>query len=226
MTSENIPNKMNDEVIELFRKYVQDQVTADELNEVLDLFKTGEFELELDFVLNEDIAEGSSNGKIKINSKENSILLNRIEKTIKNNIQSTPKRKTIKLFLAKYSAAMFFAATCMLAIYLQNIPIVDRGNGKTEFTTDIVSGGNKAYLTLADGKRIELSDANNSFLANLKGIDITNVDEELLIYGANKESNKNEIEYNTIEIPRAGQYQLKLDDGTKVWLNSETILTC
>ena len=45
---------------------------------------------------------------------------------------------------------------------------------------------------------------------------------DILKYKSNEQSTK---EYNTISIPRGGEYQLVLADGTKVWLNSETTLT-
>lgn len=35
---------------------------------------------------------------------------------------------------------------------------------------------------------------------------------------------KSEVTYNTIMIPRGGEYQVELSDGTMVWLNSETQL--
>lgn len=223
MTNYNMSDKINQEVIQLFKKYVHEQVTAEELNKVMELFMEGKFEAEFEYVLNEELTQSNVFDQIKLNSKENTFLLDRIENTITSKNQQARKPSKIKFLYQKYGAAMLFVATCMLGIYL-HMPKADLKINKTEFTSDISSGTTKAYLTLANGNRIELNDENNVFLASLKDVDVTNVNDGILIYGADNEVNNNVIQYNTIEIPRAGQYQLILDDGTKVWLNSATSL--
>ena len=91
---------------------------------------------------------------------------------------------------------------------------------------DIAPGGNKAALTLADGKRIVLTDAKNGELAEQSGVKITKAAEGQLIYTvSNLPNEKNKINaYNTIETPRGGTYQVRLPDGTKVWLNAASTL--
>ena len=39
-----------------------------------------------------------------------------------------------------------------------------------------------------------------------------------------KKHGEKKLEYNTLTIPRGGEYRLKLEDGTNVWLNAETEL--
>lgn len=90
---------------------------------------------------------------------------------------------------------------------------------------DIKPGSNKAFLTLADGSRISLNDVANGQLASQTGITITKTKNGLLIYTiADQKSAGSESEYNTIETPRGGQYQVNLPDGSKVWLNAQTRL--
>lgn len=78
-------------------------------------------------------------------------------------------------------------------------------------------GSDKATLTLADGSDIVLE--------NGKVIQTRNVESngEKLIYKPRKNP-KTAISYNYLTIPRGGQFQLKLSDGTLVWLNSESRL--
>lgn len=91
--------------------------------------------------------------------------------------------------------------------------------------TEIKPGGNRAFLTLADGSRISLNDAANGQLASQAGITITKTKNGQLIYTiAEQQSVKPGNLYNTIETPRGGQYQINLPDGSKVWLNAETKL--
>lgn len=49
-------------------------------------------------------------------------------------------------------------------------------------------------------------------------------DSGALVYTANVEKAVTEVMYNTVEIPRGGEYRLELADGTKVWLNAATEL--
>lgn len=90
----------------------------------------------------------------------------------------------------------------------------------------ITPGGNKAYLTLANGERIALNEIANGQLAKQAGINITKTADGQLVYriASIHASGATEKDYNTIETPRGGQYQITLPDGTKVWLNAASSL--
>jgi len=86
---------------------------------------------------------------------------------------------------------------------------------------DIAPGGNKAILTLADGKKIVLDTASNGTLAQQGGIKVIKTGAQL---NYSSSSNPAEVLYNTITTPKGGQYQLTLSDGSKVWLNAASSL--
>lgn len=103
------------------------------------------------------------------------------------------------------------------------------GKDKVENMTvvnEIKPGGNKAILILADGSRISLTDAKNGEIANQGSIKITKTADGQLLYVIDDlaSQSSSQIEYNTIETPRGGQYQLQLPDGSRVWLNSSSSL--
>jgi transmembrane sensor len=88
---------------------------------------------------------------------------------------------------------------------------------------EILPGGNKAILTLANGQQISLSDAKNGKLAYQGSTAINKTANGNVVYNASKseiESPKSEIQYNTINTPNGGKWNLTLADGTKVWLNA------
>lgn len=90
------------------------------------------------------------------------------------------------------------------------------------FKNDVQPGGNKAVLVLANGQAIVLDSAGTGTLATQGGMKVIKLNNGQLAYqGAGKNS---EPVYNTINIPRGGQYELILQDGTRVWLNSESSL--
>ncbi|WP_316823815.1 FecR family protein [Pedobacter miscanthi] len=84
----------------------------------------------------------------------------------------------------------------------------------------IKPGGNKAFLTLADGSKINLDQALNGTIAKQEGIQITKTADGQLIYTILDQKTSQSTAYNTISTPAGGQYQVTLPDGTKVWLNA------
>jgi transmembrane sensor len=88
----------------------------------------------------------------------------------------------------------------------------------------VVPGGNKAYLTLADGRTISLTDAGNGQLAEQAGISIRKTRDGQLVYDI-VEANEAIGNINTVTTPKGGQYQIVLPDGSKVWLNAASTLS-
>jgi ferric-dicitrate binding protein FerR (iron transport regulator) len=100
-----------------------------------------------------------------------------------------------------------------------------------EVPQEIVPGSSKATLTLADGKQIVLNDASDG--KDIKEGNIV-ISRNLgrLIYN-NGEAGANgqdpiavgsQALYHTVSTPKGGQYQIKLPDGSIVWLNAASSL--
>ena len=84
-------------------------------------------------------------------------------------------------------------------------------------TNTIQPGSSKAVLTLGDNSKVVLEKGEMFQKNNIKS------NGEELIYNATG-PNKQKIEYNYLTIPRGGEWLIKLSDGTRVWLNSESQL--
>jgi len=95
---------------------------------------------------------------------------------------------------------------------------------------DLNPGSNKAYLILSNGKRVSLTDAANGAIAKEAGVEITKTADGKVVYAprhpefssGSRTSYSNAL--NTIETPKGGQYQVRLPDGSKVWLNAASKL--
>lgn len=86
---------------------------------------------------------------------------------------------------------------------------------------DIAPGGNKAILTLANGKQVVLTDAKNETIAKQSGVSVNKTNNGHVIYTKIATAAQNpQPTFNSIETPRGGQYRLTLADGTNVWLNA------
>lgn len=105
-------------------------------------------------------------------------------------------------------------------------PELISGSGNT---SDIAPGKQGATLILADGKSIRLSDAINGTLANEAGVEITKTEDGQLIYDIKAKttpsSDPSVIRYNTLSTAKGETYQLRLPDGSKVWLNAASSIS-
>jgi ferric-dicitrate binding protein FerR (iron transport regulator) len=100
----------------------------------------------------------------------------------------------------------------------QSIPVV-KANTET-IRNDVAPGSNKAVLTLADGGKVVLDDADNGVLANQGSTRVSKQDSVLVYNQGQKSSIVNMPVYNILTTPKGGQYNLVLPDGSRVWLNA------
>lgn len=95
---------------------------------------------------------------------------------------------------------------------------------ESHIVQDLAPGGDKAFLTLADGSVISL-DSIKGELFLMSGMTVRKTAEGKIVYDVSSTSGNEEgLEYNQISTPRGGQYQIVLSDETKVWLNSASSL--
>jgi hypothetical protein len=84
----------------------------------------------------------------------------------------------------------------------------------------VVPGGNKAILTLANGQKIILTDAKNGAVARQGNIVVNKTAGGQVTYQVSNSTKSGQEVYNTMTTPRGGTWGLTLSDGTRVWLNS------
>ncbi|WP_316845038.1 FecR family protein [Pedobacter psychrodurus] len=142
--------------------------------------------------------------------------------------ENTKTRKLVPFYKWAAAAAILFILGAGL-YYMTNIRTAPVQSVEHFAQNDIAPGGNKAFLTLANGKRIALDDAGNGKIADQTGVSISKTADGKLVYtvsDALKSNQKNSrtANFNTIETPKGGQYQVDLPDGTKVWLNAGSSL--
>ena len=86
---------------------------------------------------------------------------------------------------------------------------------------EITPGRSMAKLTVASGDVYHLDSLHQvdliTSLAENNGKEVVFIDRQL-------EEGASEIKYNKVEIPRGGEYQIVLGDGTRVYLNAQTEL--
>lgn len=126
-----------------------------------------------------------------------------------------PIHKTKRLGFWQGMAAI--AAIALITFGLWHIYDRFVPHAKTEIIADVLPGGNKATLTLANGEIIDLNGSKNGVVVS--GEKISYLD------GTNLASDKGKMALQTLTTPNGGQYQIVLEDGTKVWLNAASSLS-
>ena len=87
----------------------------------------------------------------------------------------------------------------------------------------ILPGTYKARLILDDGRQVALDSATHVRMRELPGVEVK-AENNVLVYTNGDTIVEKQVKYNTLEIPRGGEYALQLADGTRVWLNAGTSL--
>ena len=132
-------------------------------------------------------------------------------------IQQPTKRKFIwvaaSVLLIVASASLFLlvgkhSSTPALSDNLNKQPI-----------NDVMPGTSGAILKLDDGSSIVLDNASNGNLVQ-QGNTLVVKSGAAISYMQGAAKNEKQVHYNTVETPKGRQFQLVLEDGTKVWLNA------
>jgi ferric-dicitrate binding protein FerR (iron transport regulator) len=108
--------------------------------------------------------------------------------------------------------------------YILQRDIADQVEQATVQIEDIAPAQEKATLTLADGRKIELSGLDRGEIAKLNGIEIQKSEDGLITYSVVATDTKATSLYNELSTAKGEQFQIVLADGTRVWLNSGTKL--
>ena len=92
--------------------------------------------------------------------------------------------------------------------------------------TEIVPGQARAILQTSSGEVISLEDKKDTIIS-AGGLSLKNESNTLSYSSGEVNDDRNQpqkLDYNTLTIPRGGEYKIILSDGTQVWINSETKL--
>lgn len=206
---------MEERVIFLVKKFESGQLATDEKTELLSLIDQypSIVSAEITNMLNAfESAQATSDSKNIDFEKWNQVI---------NHILSvdrlvTPKKRSIKIYYKWLAVAAVLALALTVTLRIQN-----HSSKKHVFLTDIAPGGNKATLTLANGRKISLNDIANGELIKEAGLSISKTTNGQLVYNIEKNSAvADDQQVNVISTPNGGEWQIRLPDGSLVWLNA------
>lgn len=111
-------------------------------------------------------------------------------------------------------------------LVLNDIKFSDVGDS-SEIEVSIQPGRSYAILKLSNGEQIYLNDSISGIIRENNNASISSdTNLQMLVYTEKTAGNTegSDVDINTIDVPRGGEYVVKLSDGTKVWINSDTKL--
>lgn len=212
------------ELSELFRRYLENSCTKAEIRKMLQYADTPDESMLRELIAKQFLDE--KNQKENLLSAELQKLLNEVYSEISKKINFQEK----KYFWIYNKWNRIIAAAAVVVILFTGLSVYRNQFFRKQFIVQqkvqrqqIVPGGNKAVLTLADGSEILLDGAANGTIAHQNNVIVRKTADGQLIYEA-ADQKTNEILINSVTTPKGGQFQINLPDGTKVWLNAASSL--
>ena len=135
-------------------------------------------------------------------------------------LQLRGRRKRLRVF-AGMAAGLALLVGIGLAVFLKD-------NGKVPAEAELLAaesiqpGGVRATLHLSNGEQVDLGEEARQ-LEEQDGTLLAADGNGILNYRSGEEAAADAV-YNRLEVPRGGEFRLKLADGTSVWLNAESEL--
>jgi transmembrane sensor len=222
----NIPNEPNwEKLLEFLEQDVQDQslLSAEEQRQLAEL-KT----------LIAETSESLSSYK-QFNSKDKwdgvkaRLNLSQTPREGKEYLsnEDAPKQIAKSIKWPRISVAAAAIAFLAIGIYFFISPKAANENKVNTYATDIAPGKQGATLTLASGEKIRLSDAFNGELAKQANVTVSKLANGELMYEikSHAKGESGSASMNTLTTAKGETYQVRLPDGSQVWLNAASSLT-
>jgi ferric-dicitrate binding protein FerR (iron transport regulator) len=204
----------------LLKKYGAKEATPEEVDELFDLMRTGEPDDDFKKIFVETVIQAEP--EIILREENWASIWNKI---IAQTFQKKRNKVSVAFWLRNVAAGVLIAVIGIGAFFvLDKKKSGINASGKlSNDKNDIRPGSNKAILTLANGSTIILDTVQNGYLTDQSNVKIIKLNTGMLSYKSGSNADGKSL-LNTITTPRGGQYQVELEDGTKVWLNSASSL--
>jgi len=212
---------MKDQLNIIFQKYLDQNCSPEEMQQLLDYFGATQADPELweplieKVLLNQHIEDADAETQLRLDAGFQHILAKRA-------VKEKPAIRLKKLYSKWAVAATLFLVVGAGLLYFIKSDIPENVVAQQ---TILKPGTEKARLTLADGTVIDLEEAGNGKLNNQDGVAVTKTADGKLVYDVKNMGDVNgPVSYNTLVTPMGGQYDVILPDGSVIWLNAASSL--
>ncbi len=195
---------------EIFRRFVDGKCTEEELSVLLRHFELTQYSEELDELVEAELAKEVDIQNLPPDLDE--IVANNWT-TLQNRNRLHQRKNTVVRslkILLPIAGLVFLVSAIAIYFHLKTPPATTVAE-----IHDVLPGANRAFITLSDGQTIELSEQKDAVVISSGTIEYSD---------GNEIVQTSDIQHAVLTTPRAGQYQVRLPDGTLVLLNAESSL--
>jgi transmembrane sensor len=201
----------------LLDHYILKTITPEEEQELFQLIEQGNYD--------EQIKEYMSDAWYREYSE---LMTKQQSKRILNAVFNHEPAKVVPIQQASKRKFIWVAASILLIVVNAGLFFLIRKHSSTSTlsnthniqpSNDVMPGTSGAILKLDDGSSIVLDNASNGNLIQ-QGNTLVVKSGAAISYVKDATQNEKQVQYNTVETPKGRQFQLVLEDGTKVWLNA------
>lgn len=202
----------NDKMLELFRKYINKELSEDELQD-----------------LNKYLKESPENKDLFVHFLsfyKTNLQMASSKRINKDNAWHHIRRAIHKDYM-RINYKVWFAAASVLvviglsAVFYMNMPQQTKNKNQSLAQLYPNKALNCATLTLANGKVVLLQRGSGFAIKNVSGAVLCYVQKGCLTY---KNVAEGTDQYNKITVPKGSEYSVILSDGTHIWLNAQSEL--
>jgi transmembrane sensor len=201
----------------LLDRYFDKTLLADESAELLNYFSDPVFFTQIEERFGKEFERES--GRFEMDEIHQQEVLKKVFDHEPINKQTSKKRRLWPRLVA--AAAVLIIVCSIGLLYLSKQQY--RSVNNTTLVNDVAPGKAGATLTLANGEKILINDALSGNIANQSGVKISKTKGGQIVYEI-LDQRSEEISYNTLTTSRGEQVNVRLPDGTVVFLNAATIL--
>lgn len=188
------------------------------IKDILEKVQTDDFTAEEEMAAKLWLFQLNRNKKLHLSEERLDEVSDKMWSSIAESQNKPVKNKSIRLW------PRVVAAAAAIFLIVLGITFFSYQRQQPTLVQDVLPGRVGATLTLANGKKITLSEATTGEIAKESGISVTKSADGQLVYEI-KETDKLAGGTNTLSTSKGETYILTLPDKSKVWLNAASSLT-
>jgi len=137
-------------------------------------------------------------------------------------LQPVRRRRYVSFRFRLVAAAaivIMMVSTWLIIPHNQTVTPSVPSSGSTKQPVVVLPGGNRAFLELSDGRKLDLTKVANGQLAEQAGAQVIKLADGQVAYRPSP-ATSGAVVYNKVSTPRGGNYRVLLPDGSEAWLNA------
>jgi transmembrane sensor len=223
---------MNTRLSYLFSRYVDETITHQERQELMELMLQPQYRDEINGLLDESLQQKDER-QLLDDGRVSSILMQIRERMHEHDARQHHMASITPVGMHPLRWLRYAAVAAILAVVAAGSWLLLRTSQETflvadsienRYKNDVPPGGNRAVLTLHSGELLVLEDQQPGVMSLQGSSELLKIEEGIIAYQPGDQYESETI-YNTLSTSRGGKYSIMLSDGSRVWLNAASSIT-